>query len=237
MKKYHQFLTEKVTSPELLLNDQGLTRLPKLDPTLEHLECWNNKLRALPNPLPPALKHLNCRDNELRALPPLPSGLEYLCCGFNDSLKELPTLPSTLKDLRCFNNGLTTLPPLPPTITIIFCQDNKLTQLPPLPEGLKYLQCTDNKLTTLPPLPKSLETFLCGRNQIVDWLPRKFWHSQELGWFEDYYGPLVHTEKFQRDMIAKYGMNVVLDLGKDIHPAVKKDFPEVGASHDFNFFD
>lgn len=52
----------------LILDNNGLIKLPYLTKTIYYLCCSNNKLREIP-PLPDSLVHLYCENNEIYVLP------------------------------------------------------------------------------------------------------------------------------------------------------------------------
>ena len=108
------------------------------------------------------------------------SKLTYLDCSYN-ILTELPTLPSTLKDLYCQANQLTSLGNLPASIEGINCSANnfsgslyitgfkaleaiKINNCP----NLNSLYCYDNALTSLLAYGcTSLQTIDCHNNQLA----------------------------------------------------------------------
>jgi len=57
--------------------------LSNLYPYLLELHCDNNELTELPS-LPPSLRILVCNDNKLKVLPRLPRGLKKIVCHDND---------------------------------------------------------------------------------------------------------------------------------------------------------
>ena len=68
LSRFHSLLT-------LYCDNNLLTHLPPLPPTLEMFYCDHNLLIQLP-PLPPNLKQLYCEYNQLTSLPLLPESLE-----------------------------------------------------------------------------------------------------------------------------------------------------------------
>src|SRR5690349_8595917 len=58
------------------------------------------------------LTYLNCNGNQLTVLPALQTTLNYLNCGANTSLINLPALPPSLDTLICSGTPLPTLPTL-----------------------------------------------------------------------------------------------------------------------------
>jgi hypothetical protein len=145
--------------------DNQLTILPTLPPTLQTLLCFNNQLAALP-PLPATLQFLYCNNNQLPALPTLPAGLQVLHCSANQ-LITLPPLPATLQNLLCDHNQLTALPTLPIGLQVLNCSANELTFLPSLPTMMWVLNCSVNQITVLPTLPSVLENLSCYSNQLI----------------------------------------------------------------------
>ena len=76
-----------------------------------------------------------------------------ILCKCNDILNvsylnitSLPTLPSSIRELKCSYTQLTTLPTLPSGLTHLYCSHTPLTTLPDLPSGLKYLNCSHTPL-------------------------------------------------------------------------------------------
>ena len=88
-----------------------------------------------------------------------------------NKLKELVTLPSTLKILDCSNNNITKISSLPPVLKIFDCRFNKLKELIELPPILEILDCSYNEITHIPLLPSRLKIFECAYNNIIK-LPR-----------------------------------------------------------------
>ncbi len=88
----------------LYCEQENLTSLPQLSPTLGALICWGNRLDQLPS-LPINLTVLHCNGNRLTSLLPLPKSLKYLYCA-NNNLKFLPPLPEMLQKLVCDQNYL-----------------------------------------------------------------------------------------------------------------------------------
>lgn len=173
----------------LYCNNNLLTTIPALPPSLRQLRCFANQLTSLPA-LPSTLTQLICFSNQLTALPVLPPSLVRLHCGAN-LLSSIPSLPNTLDDFNCSMNQISALPPLPNSIKYLICGYNQLTNLPnlpwqlfqfdcsynqitslpTLPPSLKYLACSFNQLPSLPVLPISLETLTCFNNQITSLPP------------------------------------------------------------------
>ena len=108
------------------------------------------------------------RNGNLKELPTLPHSLRVLSCGHNQ-LETLPTtLPNNLRELFCEYNQLKALPTiLPNSLISLGCYNNQLTALPTLPNNLLTLACGNNQLTALPTiLPNSLITLSCEHNQL-----------------------------------------------------------------------
>ena len=125
------------------------------DPT-RTLDFFGMYLRKLPH-LPTHVQSLNCRENCLKKLAnPLPAGLVNLFCAGN-RLSCLPSLPIHLKILFCSNNRLVSLPPLPFGLNSLYCWNNRLRTLGPLPDTLITLHCWGNDLLIIPDTwPKNL---------------------------------------------------------------------------------
>ena len=85
-----------------------LTALPDLLPTtIRRLDCDNNCLTSLPETLPAALTLLHCCTNRLTLLPDtLPSGLRYLECKDNHLIRFPENLPTSLVGLDSAGNYL-----------------------------------------------------------------------------------------------------------------------------------
>ncbi len=150
-------------------NNNPLSHLPSLPPTLVSLRCSICQLTDLPS-LPPALIGLDCSENQLVSLPPLPASLQGIGCGFNQ-LVVLPPLPASLQSLDCRSNQLTSLPALPASLQMLYCFSNKLTALPLLPSSITNLSCGGNKLVTMPDLPVLLKAFDCAGNLLNELPP------------------------------------------------------------------
>jgi len=146
---------------------KGLAVLPKLSPSLKVLNCNDNYLLWLPEPLPPTLEELYVSGNQLRRLPTLPKTLKILFCASN-FIDELPDLPDELEVICCNGNVLTRLPELPVSLKQLDCDENQLEDLPELYhlKSLKQLSCPNNALTYLPKLPPALEQIYCRANLI-----------------------------------------------------------------------
>ncbi len=108
---------------------------------------------------------LVCFNNHLKSLPTLPSTLRSLVCE-NNELTSLHNLPSSLENLYCNDNQLTSLPNLPSTLINLLCSYNLLNNLPSLPGTLRNLLCDNNELNSLPNLPILLENLYCSNNNI-----------------------------------------------------------------------
>ncbi|MGE5398079.1 MAG: S-layer homology domain-containing protein [Chitinophagales bacterium] len=132
---------------------------------LKTLLCEDNQLTSLPD-LPPSLTNLHCDGNQLTSLPTLPASLTYLYCD-NNQVTSLPALPGSLSVLGSSRNQLTSLPSLPDNLTYLSCAINQITSLPTLPNSLIQLQFNDNQITNLPALPDSLTELYCDNNQIT----------------------------------------------------------------------
>jgi Leucine-rich repeat (LRR) protein len=147
IEEYLNGLPDDITS--LKLSHKNLTYLPDLSRfyNLQELNCNNNELTELP-PLNPSLKILHCSNNRLTRLPPLNANLEQLSCGDNQ-LTHLPSLNSNLQFLFCFDNQLTSLPPLNENLKKIYCFNNQLTHLSPLNPKLQKICFGNNPIYDL----------------------------------------------------------------------------------------
>jgi uncharacterized repeat protein (TIGR01451 family) len=115
-----------------------------------------------------SLDYLNCSNDSLYNIPPLPSSITTLWCSANN-LSALPSLSSTNVDnLDCSYNQLTQLPPGAGSVSSVNCNNNKITSLPPL--YLTEISCNGNQLTSLPELPPVLTILECSNN-MLDSLP------------------------------------------------------------------
>ena len=82
------------------------------------------------------IRKIDVSDTPIEKLPSLPLGLEELDIGFCSNLKELPSLPKTLK--------------------VLSMSWTNIEKIPSLPEGLTHLNVSGCPLKMLPFLPKSL---------------------------------------------------------------------------------
>jgi len=62
------YIDDSINLGVLMLDNNGLIKLPYLIKTIYYLCCSNNKLREIP-PLPNSLVHLYCENNEIYVLP------------------------------------------------------------------------------------------------------------------------------------------------------------------------
>lgn len=77
----------------------GMAELPALHGTALHsLSCSENRLKALPAPLPRSLVSLECHTNDLTSLPALPGWLEELTC--DEGLLDWLGLPPSLRKCK-----------------------------------------------------------------------------------------------------------------------------------------
>ena len=116
-----------------------------------------------------SLKVLDISNNSIKNLPNLPTSLVELNCSSNN-ISALTPLPEGLKILNCSNNSLPGLPDLPATLTSLDCSNNKLPGLPDLPAALTSFDCSDNELPALPALPAGLLELNISNN-VIDELP------------------------------------------------------------------
>ncbi|MES2832115.1 MAG: hypothetical protein V4695_08995 [Pseudomonadota bacterium] len=112
----------------------GLTALPDClsELNVAELNVQNNSLTRLPG-LPPSLINLNVQNNLLTQLPGLPTNLKTVLAS-NNYLQRLQPLPTTLQILIVEGNQLTDLPALPQTLVMLDVRGNFLRQLPELPD-------------------------------------------------------------------------------------------------------
>lgn len=150
----------------IYFENNQLTSLPSLPPSLSFIQCSNNHLSSLPA-LPNSITNLNCSQNQLTSLPSLPDSLHDFVCSYNQ-LSSLPALPSNLRYFHCANNQLTNLPSLPNSLQDLFCQNNLLVSLPPLSNSQRDLRCSNNSLTNIPPIPNSLLRLFCNKNYLTN---------------------------------------------------------------------
>jgi Leucine-rich repeat (LRR) protein len=103
------------------------------------------------NSLPDYITEIDISSKNLIYLPSLERfyNLKILKC-FNNKLKSLPELNTSLTRLDCFSNELISLPKLNDFLIQLSCANNNLTELPELNESLEYLDCYKNLLTKLP---------------------------------------------------------------------------------------
>jgi uncharacterized repeat protein (TIGR01451 family) len=109
---------------------------------------------------------LICNNNSLTNLPELPSYLYVLDCTGNQ-LTSLPNLPNSLDYLFCSYNQLSSMPALPNSLSNLYCSNNQLNSLPTLPNELNVLDCNTNLLNNLPSFPIGLDFLDCSFNQII----------------------------------------------------------------------
>jgi hypothetical protein len=131
MSKLLEQLNNLPDNTEMLnLEAQNLEVMPDISRfhNLKRLYCENNHLTSLPT-LPPTLEILYCHNNHLTTLPTLPQKLKILCCN-NNQLTLLPPLNNVLHKLHCCNNELTLLPILNNVLHALICGNNQLSELP-----------------------------------------------------------------------------------------------------------
>lgn len=142
--------------------------------SLISLECGNNRLTGLPDPLPPYLYALDCENNRLTRLPEvLPDTITRLYIDRNQ-ITELPAaLPVALEMLSADNNLLTELPAaLPATLRSLYVSYNRLTRLPPsLPPRLTSLSVNNNLITEFTEFPPAVEVLYLCKNPAPGPLP------------------------------------------------------------------
>jgi len=132
------------------ISSDNINLLNDLPEDLYELQCFNLKLKKLPNLKlkTPNLKELICPGNELTELPELPENLIYLNCN-NNHLKKLPELPETLKTLNCNNNELKSLPDLK-NVRGCSANNNKISKMPKLTRNIMNLYLKNNNITFIP---------------------------------------------------------------------------------------
>ena len=142
-----------------------LVSIPVLPPNVIEINCSNNPIDALSEPLPQGLLTLICCNCYLEGLPELPISLIHVECEHN-VIRELPELPHGLRHLLCLDNMLERLPELPVSLIELDVDHNELSELPALPEGIESVNCSFNHIRELPALPDSLEDFNFTRNPL-----------------------------------------------------------------------
>ena len=114
----------------LICNDNALTYL-RFGTSLATVDCSNNLLTEISNPMPPYMRNLYCSHNRLQSLDM--SQNEWMCnlfCNDNE-IKELDL--SNCKEIQLFD-----------------CSDNQLEQLDLTVDwSLKKLDCSNNRLAKL----------------------------------------------------------------------------------------
>lgn len=102
-------------------------------------------------------KGIDVSNQLLTSLPALPNTIIFIKSN-NNQLNSLPSsLPISLEYLRVSQNSLTQLPSLPSVLKALKCDNNLLTQLPNLPSGLAYLDVSFNTtLGCFPTIPNNL---------------------------------------------------------------------------------
>lgn len=83
-------------------------KLLKLTENLEFLSCSHNKLTSLN--FNDKLKHVYAHFNELTKLTNIPNSLLYINLSNNSNLKQLPTLPDSLKFIHCDDTLIKNVP-------------------------------------------------------------------------------------------------------------------------------
>lgn len=116
--------------------------------------------------LPKSLKILNismCSIENIQSLKSLKNLEEFYCMGCE--LISLPSLPNSLKVLKCNNNELTKLDNLPCGLEILNAKYNKLTEFINFPPNLKNVDLRNNMITQLVYPPK-IEVLFIGNNRL-----------------------------------------------------------------------
>jgi hypothetical protein len=145
-------------------NDARLTEIPyeTLSDTLLSLDVarsWISEIDCAR--LPKSTTRINATECPFLArvlnLDQLPNLTNLYLPGCN-SLRSLPSLPNSLKDLSVWScPGLTSLPPLRRTsLEYLNVCDTVLRTLPELPDTIREIRANYSKLETLPFLPDSL---------------------------------------------------------------------------------
>ena len=112
------------------------------------------------------LVYLECSNDSLYNIPALPTKLNFFNCAYN-KLTSLPPLGDSLSQFQCAFNQLTSLPALPAPLQLLDCGSNALSTLPALPNGIFTLYCDVNNLVSLPTLPSNLRGLACNNNQLT----------------------------------------------------------------------
>jgi len=152
------------------------------------------------------LVHLECNNNKLKALPPFPDMLDFIDCEHNH-LTEFPPLNEKLRRLNCSYNYLTQLPVLNYNLESLNCSNNELTQLPVLNRQLEHLSCSSNKITMLPLFTPFLVSIIFDKNPIYTTLYNdeitcfdiQYYNIDNLDMDEDEYHAFIHEDQQRID--------------------------------------
>jgi Leucine-rich repeat (LRR) protein len=142
------------------------TYLNSLSEDVEIIDLSNENLTSLPD----LSRFYNLQElyiycNRIKQIHSLPSTLRVFSCRRN-YLTLLPPLPPNLEFFNCTVNQLTSLPALPLSLHTLYCNNNNLTSLPQLPPNLKIMHCWENQLTSMPCLPPTMLSLHCNHNRL-----------------------------------------------------------------------
>ena len=118
--------------------------------------------KEVPSQFPEDILKLTIENVDTPITASLPSNLGVLI--FKHNSVPLPPLSHTkLTFLDCNNNSLDELPEVPSSLEVLHCRDNNLTTLPDLSHTkLNFLDITDNYIKKLPPLPPTVKNGIFG---------------------------------------------------------------------------
>lgn len=162
---------------ELDLGDLRLTELPALPRQVGVLRIAWNRLTSLPA-LPPRLRELHCSHNHgLQGIPSVPDSLRLLRCG-ETAVSELPTLPDGLETLWVSDCPLREMPALPAALERLHMSRVSMRALPTLPDGLQVLHAVGCGIENAPERwPSRLRVLVIRDNRLTS-VPELPWTVQ-----------------------------------------------------------
>jgi Leucine-rich repeat (LRR) protein len=156
----------------LTITNCNLTKLINLPENLDFLNCSNNNIKTVDNPISDKIKHLNISNNYLESTNNLGSP-ENLNIGYN-KIYELLNLSSNIKTLNCENNNIEEIGSnIPKNVVELDCNNNSIQSLGMLPDSIEILIISYNAISELNNLPQSLVELECNFNKInkINYIP------------------------------------------------------------------